>query len=85
MFAVYRVLVNFWMILGLSFFGSLISIMSNAINELITKKAPSFLSSVVNMGNILHIIKDSGMDDEVTLPGANAIKKIVPVEKWAKS
>ena len=64
LFAVYRVLVNFWMIIGLSFFGTLISIMANGINDVITKKAPSFLSNVVNMGNILHIINASQPEED---------------------
>ena len=52
------------MIIGLSFFGTLISIMANGINDVITKKAPSFLSNVVNMGNILHIINASQPEED---------------------
>ena len=82
LFAVYRILVNFWMIIGLSFFGTLISIMSNAINDVITKKAPSFLNNVgVNMGNILHIINATG-----AVAGAEADDndKCITKELWVK-
>ena len=34
-FGFYRILVNIWMILGLSFFTSLVSILSKSINHLI--------------------------------------------------
>ena len=83
LFAVYRVLVNFWMIIGLSFFGTLISIMANGINDVITKKAPSFLSNVVNMGNILHIINASAPEEDNACfkPENNMIKN----ELWSPS
>lgn len=83
LFAVYRVLVNFWMIIGLSFFGTLISIMSNAINDVITKKAPSFLNHRfgVNMGNILHIINATGA---VAGTDGESNNKCIKNELWVK-
>ena len=41
---------------GLSFFGSLISIMSNAINALITEQAPHILNQITTMGKIAPFI-----------------------------